>query len=402
MAATLGHRPRRRVSGAKETAMRRLLILLACTLLGACAQVPLPPPLPVPLEDAQFTPPATPIDPARVFALSDEMRRYAHDHLAQRLRQDGRRGLLMSLYQRRELQLDYDSTRTLSAQEAFEARRGNCLSLVIMTAALAKELDVPVTYQSAVMDDTWSRDGDLYFSIGHVNLLLGRRDKATRTLWDDEAYLVVDFLPAAEIRGLRTEAISESRVISMYMNNRAAETLAQGSVDDAYWFAREAIRQDPGFLPAYNTLGVIYQRHGLLAQAEQVFAQVLSKSPANPQALANEVAVLHQLGRDAEAAPLARRLAKAEPYPPFYFFDRGLQAMQHRDYKDARALFEKEIGRTGDYHEFHFWLSIADFELGDLGAARKEMEAAMDASTKRSDHDLYAAKLERLEAYRRQ
>ena len=55
----------------------------------------------------------------------------------------------------------------------------------------------------------------------------------------------------------------------MYMSNRAAESLTRNRVDDAYWFARAAISQDPHFLTAYNTLGVVYKRHGNLQEAVQ-------------------------------------------------------------------------------------------------------------------------------------
>jgi len=34
----------------------------------------------------------------------------------------------------------------------------------------------------------------------------------------------------------------------MYMNNRAVETLARGNLDDAYWWARAAILEDPHFI----------------------------------------------------------------------------------------------------------------------------------------------------------
>jgi Tfp pilus assembly protein PilF len=384
--------------------MRRSILLLCCLLLAACAQEPLVivPPR-VPLEDARFAPPSEVPDATRVFALSDEMKRYAHEVLAPRLHRNGRRGVITTLYQRRGLQLEYDATRTRNATEAFDARRGNCLSLVIMTAAFADALDIPVTFQSAVIDDSWSREGSLYFAVGHVNLVLARHDRSSfRTLYDEQQHLVVDFLPAAEISGLQTRAITRARIVAMYMNNRAAEALARSQVDDAYWWAREAVRQDDTFLPAYNTLGVVYQHRGLLDAAQQAYSQVLVQSPRNVQALANEVSVLHQLHRDAEAEPLAQLLAHLEPYPPFYFFDQGLRAMQHQDYALAKQNFEKELKRTGDYHEFHFWLSVADYQLGDFPAARREMEAAIASSTRRSDHDLYAAKLERLDAYRRQ
>ena len=51
---------------------------------------------------------------------------------------------------------------TRNAAEAFAARSGNCLSLVIMTAAFAKELGLSVRYQNVFVDETWSRSGDFY------------------------------------------------------------------------------------------------------------------------------------------------------------------------------------------------------------------------------------------------
>jgi transglutaminase-like putative cysteine protease len=81
-------------------------------------------------------------------------------------------GFIDALYTKGKLKLEYESAVTRNAAEAFDARAGNCLSLVIMTAALAKELGFPVRYQRVYVDDTWGRSGDFYFS-GHVNLSLG-------------------------------------------------------------------------------------------------------------------------------------------------------------------------------------------------------------------------------------
>ncbi len=93
---------------------------------------------------------------------------------------------------------------TRNAAQAFAARSGNCLSLVIMTAAFAKEMGLPVAYQNVYVDETWSRIGDIYFSIGHVNLTLGRRHDPTSVRDDEADLLTIDFLPPSELRGLRT------------------------------------------------------------------------------------------------------------------------------------------------------------------------------------------------------
>jgi transglutaminase-like putative cysteine protease len=52
--------------------------------------------------------------------------------------------------------LEYDAEETLNASEAFDRKSGNCLSLVLMTAAMARELGLDVRFQNVRMDDSWT------------------------------------------------------------------------------------------------------------------------------------------------------------------------------------------------------------------------------------------------------
>jgi tetratricopeptide (TPR) repeat protein len=291
---------------------------------------------------------------------------------------------------------------TRNASQAFDARSGNCLSLVIMTAAFAKELGLKVTYQSVGTDEMWSRAGDMYFISGHVNLQLEKHVSEMDSRYDRYGTYTIDFMPSADSVGWNATIISENRVLAMYMNNRAAEALVRGQVDDAYWRVREAIRLDPGFLSALNTLGVVYLHHGDPQRAEQVLGFVKERDKDNPRILANYVQALRELGRVDEANALAERLAKLEPYPPFYFFNRGQAALRAGNLVEAREDFKRELERDPDYHEFHYWLAVADLGLGRIDEARKELNLALTDAVRRSDHDLYAAKLDKLKAYLQQ
>jgi tetratricopeptide (TPR) repeat protein len=123
---------------------------------------------------------------------------------------------------------------------------------------------------------------------------------------------------------------------------------------------------------------------------------VVDREPANTQAMANLVRVLADAGKTEDSQRLAAALAKLEPEPPFAFFNRGMAAMRAGDLQAAKASFEREIARSPDYHEFHFWLAVAHVGLGENAQARKHLAIAVRNSTNRSDHDLYAAKLDRL------
>ena len=382
--------------------MRLLLPAVAVTaLLVGCATSG-PPVITPPAHlfaDQLFGAPTDRVGPEQIFALTDEMRRYAHNDMALLIRKYGPQGALVeALYQRGQLKLEYESTMTRNASQAFEARTGNCLSLVIMTAAFAKELGMQVRYQSAYLEEAWSRRGDLLLKSGHVNLTLGKRlaDSAVNPF---PYSVTIDFLPADELRGLKTHEVPESAVIAMFMNNRAVEALVDSRLNDAYAWAREAVRADPEFLAAQNTLGVIYLRRNALPQAAAAFEHVLAEDSEHTRALANLATVAQRQGRAEEAARLRARLARLEPEPPLHFFNLGLAAMRREDYRAARDLFAKEISRGDTSADVHFWLGIAHYRIGDFDQASRELRRAAEASASRSERDLYAAKLDWLRAH---
>ncbi len=385
--------------------MRRSILVLGCALLTACAGTPpTPAPDPTPLfDDAAFARPPHLVSAAEIFALSEPMRRFlAREGQPTRREPDPRRHLIDLLYNKHKLALDYDAAVTRTAAQAFDARAGNCLSLVIMTAAFAKAMGLPLQYQSVAVDEAWSRSNGLVFASGHVNLLLDTLP--LRSSWERQFDhpLIVDFVPAADLRGLRMRPLAEETIVAMFMNNRAAEALAANRLDDAYWYARDALRHDARFWAGYNTLGVVYLRHGQPARAQALFDDALRHEPENTKAMGNLVQALKAQGRDDEAARVAERLARIEPVPPFHDFDAGLKAMQAGDYRAARTLFEREVRREPDYHEFHFWLARALAALGEIGPARAQLQLALDNSTTAREQRIYAAKLDRLKAWRRQ
>ena len=378
--------------------MKVVLAALLSLWLAACASAPPMPPAADLFHDAAYKAPAQRIDPDAALAVSPAMRAYLAANIGQRVRHfDRRRQLINALY-RGDLKLEYDAESTRTAAEAFEARSGNCLALVLMTAAFAKEVGLTVHYQQLVGTEAWSRADQLYIGIGHVNLRLDDPARLNSFPYSDANSMVVDFLPSADARTLNTTLIKENTVIAMYLNNRAVETLTSGQLDAAYWWAREAIRTDPEMLGSYVTLAVIYRRSGRPAWAEAALGRVAEREPNNVYAMSNRVLALRDLGREAEAAALAKRLEQLDPQPPFKYFNEGMAAYRAGRIDAARRLFAKEVARAPYHHEFEYWLAVTYVELNDVERATIHLNRAKEVSTTRKDHDLYAGKLERLKA----
>ena len=374
-----------------------LAALTWSAVLAGCAsapQAPAPQPPPGLFVDAAFDAPVLPIAAGEVFALSPAMRHYLEVGIAAQLRSMGpQRGLVDALHSKAQLRLDYDTDVTRTAAEAFDARAGNCLSLVVMSAALAKHLGLPVQYQALIGHETWSRSGDLSFVNGHVNLNVARRLVDRSTAFDPDTRLQLEFGALPIGRGSLLRVVSEATIVSMFMNNRAAEALVRGQLAEAYAYAREAVIQAPDQAGAYNTLGVIYQRRGLAAAAELAYSHALSRDSEQRAAMLNLARLLDGQGRGAEAAPWRAKLARLEAEPPFHYFDLGRAAAQAGDFRTARELILREMRRDPDYHEFHFWLAVALYGLGDIGPAQEHVTLAMNNSSTRQTQAIYAAKL---------
>jgi tetratricopeptide (TPR) repeat protein len=369
------------------------------TALFGCATPPRAPLPPQVLQDHLFEPPENPPRAESVFAMSPAMLQYAQTQLRPGSRSaDLRHQLLDALYTRGGLQLDYDSTITRTAAEAFDARAGNCLSLVIMTASFARHLGLPVSFQLVSAEDFYTRRGNLTLANTHVNLVLGSVLPRTqfRTLGGGDDTLIVDFIPARDLKGQLSLTLEEQTILAMYFNNRAAEELAQGRINDAYWFARQALQEDPSYTAAANTLGVVYDRAGHPQAAENAFRHVLALAPNTVNGLNNLAQLLDRQGASAEAAVLRARLAQLQPVPPFKRYFEGRQAMAEGAFARARDLFREELRLQPFQDEVHFWAAQAAWQLGRTDEAAQHLRHALENSLTRSDQSRYSAKLEHL------
>ena len=374
-----------------------VLQLAACAAPQALAVAPL-------LDDALFNHPPRPAEADAAMALDAPMRAYLADQLAHGVLRKGKaRALSDALYQGPGgLKLDYDAAITRTAAQAFAARSGNCLSLVLMTATLARELGLQVTYQRARLEDGYSRLGDLTLRSDHVNLVLAPRNSAASwqvtTVGPDPNRLQIDFLPSADLQGLRSVPITEDTVLAMFLNNRAAEALGRGERTEAYAWAREALRRDPAFRPALNTLGVVYQRAGHLAAAAQAYEALLAQDPQQVATMWNLAQVRQAQGRSDEARLWTERRLAIEPAAPFQSLQQAEAAIARGDWAAAQDLLQRERRITGETHELHFALALLGHRQGQTGLAQRELQRAMDTSPSASLQARYAGKLAWLKA----
>ena len=374
--------------------------LAAAWMLAGCAAVPQASSLPGDLwMDAAFDPPAERLDLNAVLKPSGAMRDWLAAQPQLKPKASARDAALLRLLQRDgALRLAYDDQRTRTASEAFEARAGNCLSLLLMTAALAQEMGLDVRFQQVNVGANWRRLGGLYVSTLHVNMVLspGFVGNAGWRPLAGERQLVVDFLPPADLPPEATRPIALNTVLAMFLNNRAAEFMVDGRDDDAYAAVRQALALDAALVPGYNTLGILYSRRHLDQAAARAFERAWALAPDNLSVMANLAAAWRRTGELTRADALARQLERFEPEPPYAYFDRAMLAWRAGRWAEAREHLAREVNRAPDVAEFRYWLAVVMRRQGEDEAWGPPPVLAPGDSMRPHARGLYTAKLERL------
>jgi Tfp pilus assembly protein PilF len=330
-----------------------------------------------------------------VFQINDAMRQYVRVTLADQLAQGRIRALYEALFHSAQLKLDYDTVRTGTASETFATRQGNCLSLVIMTAVLAEELNIPTTFLHVLIDEHWLQRGDLNFASTHVNIVLGKIDRQEIATNRSKA-LIVDFAPVAAFKVSDVRRLSKARVLAMFANNRAAESVIDGRLSEAYWWSRVALENDPKYLVALNTMAVVFRRSGQPELAELALMRVRDMEPNNVHALVNLQGALKDQGRTQDVLRLENERKRLRPVALYADFRAALLALEAKDFARARDLLLLEARRHGSNADVRFQLARSFLGLGQYTRALAELERAVKLSTTVSERAIYTSKLDAL------
>ena len=303
--------------------MKNWLVVLIAAWLGGCASVQPIPQAESLFRDAEFGPVVSVLTPAEIFSLSPAMQKLPggrhHARIAHQ-RPHPRTGRYAVFARCAQARLRRGLTR-VQPKEAFDARAGNCLSLVIMTAAFARENGaLPVRFHNVYTEETWTRSGNVLFASGHVNLTMGSLNSSTRT---------PDGRDGAAHGGLqRPDPNFMQRAWGNRRRNHCGHV--RGTIAPPNLW-RAAIRTRPiggrarrsckirSSFPATTRLAWCTPGAWQFAAGRTVFNFVLSREPGNINVMSNLAVVMEGQGRAVEAVAMAREVERLRPYPPFHF-----------------------------------------------------------------------------------
>ncbi|UJF23471.1 tetratricopeptide repeat protein [Shewanella sp. OMA3-2] len=288
---------------------------------------------------------------------------------------------------------EYRDHYTRPASETAISRQGNCMSLVVLSAALADIFSIPVEFQDIDVEPVWDKRGGFYLVNGHVNLFLVAATDANTVSFRDNKILI-DFLPERAVRGFSQKRVNKQTLTAMYYNNIAAEALVEQQYDLAYALIKQAIRMDPSFIASINTLAVIYRHKGDDEKAEQAYRTALLLDKEDVTTLFNLALILGEQDRLDEWAAVHKILELHRINNPFYYYDMAQQAYFEQHYQEALVWYKRALEKADYRHEFYFGLSRTYWATGERRLAQKNMQKALALTGDVDDKRRYQIKLQ--------
>jgi len=347
-------------------------------------------------NDQHFSKPIDFASADEVFLLTPDQRRWLDTTIVTKQNRRVTQQVIDKVLKRDYRLFDYDNSYTRTAAQTLEMGQGNCLSMVIMTAAIAKHFGIDFYVQEILSAPVWDRGGGLYLLNGHVNIKLKRTldepNANTFTLLTS-SYITLDFLNSAQRRHLSKRTISEDELIALYYMNLAADAMVISQWDRAYWLLRAAIEHAPNNSSAWNTLGVLYKRNNLLDLAEGAYKQAMALNGSDMNVVTNYALLLEMQGRYQELFNYQRQVDLAQLNNPYRYFDMADFAYADRDYERAAALYKKAIKLSPVVDDFHFGLYRTYLAMGRRKDAVKELRTAHKHSADYQDRQRYNVKI---------
>ncbi len=328
-----------------------------------------------------------PVQNTEVLSLSEEMSAFVQRYVPSGASDEHKlRMLSQAIIQPGVLGFSYEQNLTLTAQQAFHKRQGNCLAFANMFVALARAADLKAFYQEAKVSPDWNQESDVYIMARHVNVLVKTRSGD---------YVVDIANPYARSR-YSVKVISDAYAKAQYFNNLGVDALLEGKMSKAHGYFVQAVRIEPKSGYMWSNLGVIYSRNGQLDEAKWAYNTALNVDSRTFVAMNNLSKIYQQQGDLEQASLLQTKVKKHLRDNPYYLLMLSDQAVAERRYKDAVKLLRRALRKKQDEHRLHFAIAKSLYLLGQRYEAEKSFSRARELAPKQLLKEDYSKQLSEL------
>jgi Flp pilus assembly protein TadD len=284
--------------------------------------------------------------------------------------------LQRSFFDRGEFHFDYDVVKTLTAQEAFEERQGNCMSFTSLFIALSRSQKLPTYLMSVKRQPEVVRDGGLVVVNRHVVAGFKTPNKV----------YIFDFYIRNTSPHISQRVLDDIDASAIYHTNIGGAAIRAGDSKEAVRNLEIAVVLSPRWAPAWVNLGVARARVDDIEGSFAAFQRALEVEPNNSSALVNLSNMYRSRGRDEEAENAIRAAAESTRNP-FTLIAMADVEMTQGNFDEARQYLRRARWWYGKEPEVHDALSRLARMEGDDEKANKHARRAADLRLQRIEED---------------
>lgn len=280
--------------------------------------------------------------------------------------------------------LVYDLEANLIPAQAFEQRRGNCLSFTLLLTELATELDVNLRVNQVDLPETWGQDSqkDLIF-YRHVNAVF-------ETVYSTQIFdlAIQEYRP-----GFPQRLITKREASALLFSNIGIEKLKDKKYDSAIHYLSLSASNFPNNPDMWVNLGAAYKQIGQLDLAEKIYLQAFSIGDKNGLAASNLERLYRDQGQNNTAHRFEKLSAKARARNPYHHYYRAEVAYNDKDYRKASKAIKRAIQLHDQDPSFYELSSRIKQVRNKHLSALEDLARAYQLPQKDEERDRYANKI---------
>lgn len=328
-------------------------------------------------------------DLSSLLHVTDDMRRFAQRAVA------GRRemaikveSLAAALIGKNGLHVQYDAQATLTAEQAFEQRRANCLSYTMLYVALAREVGIPARFNEVDIPPIWDL-GDEHTSLlyRHIN---------ARVDADLLYSSIVDVAGDEYDPAYSQHVITDEEAKAQYYNNRAVELRLRGLLTDSLRYEVRALQLAPDAAYLWDNLANYYLLQGNGKAAQVAITQSLKLDGSSMLSYNTAAQVYETLGEHRLARYFHERAQYYLEQNPYHHYQLAVAALRAHNPQLAYDETSRAVLLYPKDSRFFFLLALVWDQLGDSQRAGESLHLAMLLAPDRERQERYKSKFARL------
>ncbi|RLV58276.1 hypothetical protein D5018_18115 [Parashewanella curva] len=365
-----------------------LLMVLIVLYASGCSNTPKPAlnvsadgdsPVTITLNSSLFKPSKSLPPFHDVLALTHVQQQDFLDYYHHALNEGTRPDRVISEYLEKKLSNFTFYGETYNASTALTLNKGNCMSLAVLTTALAKLVNIEMDYIEVNTPPIFEKQNGVVASSTHVQSRLYAPIKEgevpPKFKWMRSSS-IIDYFPS--VTNYAGRLVSQEEFIAKYYNNLAGNALIDNRVDDAFAYAMKAYQQAPRYSETLNLLALLHNRKGDHQTAERIYLIALEMDKDNLRVLSNYMGLLVEQGRYDEVNDYEKILTQLDDPNPYAWLEQAYYAQQQGNDQHAIRFFKKVIEKAPYVQDAYLGLYRIYLKQNKKIAARKVMNSVLE------------------------